>query len=119
MDTKPPWSFILRAVSPMDRPSGMVSVRKRPVTSPSEVRTSSPTMTRNGAILLTAFAPSVVLWSVTAMQFRPTFWHLATRRSGETRESGEKWVCMWRSTLSMAHSRGTSSLSGGRRICSP
>ena len=59
------------------------------MTSPSAVPTSSPIMTMNGATSRTTNAPSVVLWSVTAMQFNPTCRHRATRRSGLISESGE------------------------------
>ena len=60
-----------------------------PVTSPSDVPTSSPIITVNGAISRTWNAPSAVLWSVTAMQFSPTSRQRATSFSGGRSESGE------------------------------
>ena len=57
-------------------------------------------MTRKGAIACTFKAPCIVLWSVTAMQSRPVFTHLATKSSRSVPESGENPVCIWRSILS-------------------
>jgi hypothetical protein len=45
---------------------------KRPMMSPSEDFTSSPTMVSSGSLRLSSRAPSAVWWSVRAMRSRPS-----------------------------------------------
>ena len=58
--------------------------------SPPLLLISSPTMTGNGARRCNSSAPSIVLWSVTAMQSKPVFTHRRASVSNPMNESGEK-----------------------------
>jgi hypothetical protein len=66
-----------------------------PITSPSRVLASSPTMARSGAISESCSAPSTVLWSVRAIRSRPHSRLRAIRSSRELWPSCEKreWRC--------------------------
>ena len=86
-ETSAPCSLMRRAVSTGSSPAGTSSCRKRPVISPAVDLTSAPTMTVKGAIFCVARPPSTELWSVTAMQLRPTRRHRFTSASGVVRQS--------------------------------
>ena len=65
------------------------------------VNAKTPIITLKGAIDLNNNAPSIVLWSVIAMQFKPVFKHFNCKASRDISESFEKQVCMCVSTLSI------------------
>src|ERR1700687_1621426 len=77
-----------------------------PMTSPSRVLASSPTMARSGAICASCSAPSTVLWSVRPMRSRPHSWLRAIRSSRELWPSCEKREWRWRSTRISLLKRG-------------
>ena len=77
------------AVSTGERPAGTSSVRNSPVISPAVLLTSSPKMTVKPATALTAWAPARLLWSVTAMQSRPTSLQRRASASGDVMQSKE------------------------------
>jgi hypothetical protein len=87
--TRPPWLLIRDIVSWGDNPRGTASLRKSPIISPTGVKTSSATITLNGANSLNFKAPEMVLWSATAIQFMPILKQRSTICSKGVRQSIE------------------------------
>ena len=113
---RPPWERIMSMVSSTGSMSGIFSVRKRPITSPSAVVTSSPTITSMSLKLALAYfwamnAPAISSWSVMAMTSMPSCLILSTCLSGIVVDSGnfstpsllkpEYSVCRWVSAFPM------------------
>jgi len=98
MYTSPPWFRIASAASMCPVPAGILSVRKRPMTSPFGVRSSSPTTTRHGNTSRSASAPARALWSVMHSTSSPAASTAATNSSGVVVESPLHMVWLWRST---------------------
>src|SRR5436309_15770507 len=76
----------------------MGSLTPYAITCPDRVEISMPGMTiRSPAAASASRIPATELWSVIAIPSRPTWRARATRSAGDTRESGECWVWLWRS----------------------
>ena len=83
---------------------GISSSKKRPMMSPSDDLTSSPTITRRSGYIREAIsrasrAPAMELWSVTATHVRPAAMQLLTRASVGMSQSPEWRVWVWKSPL--------------------
>src|SRR5438105_928380 len=97
-------------VSAKERPRGISSERKRPITSPwPAVLTSSPgttTRSRPRASSRASSAPPRALWSVTAIAPSPSSSACSRSSPTSTRQSCDQLVCVWRSQR--IHSRSAS-----------
>src|SRR5438874_3315765 len=103
----PPWSWMRLAVSVALSPAGTGVLRNSPISSPSIVKTSSPTITRVSPARWSSSAPSMESWSVTKTGSRPSERQRLATLAGGSEQSNDAEVCRWRSTRNSRGSLGS------------